>query len=154
MARVGIVDTSFARFNMGRSAREEIRQLAGGITILQRTVPGVKDLPVACKKLIEEEECEMVMALGMPGPKPIDKQCAHEASLGLIAAQLLTNTHILEVFVHEDEAKSDKELGWLADQRAREHARNLITLLLKPDLLRKRAGTGQREGFPDAGPVK
>jgi len=35
-------------------------------------VPGVKDLPVASKILIEERGCDLVMALRMPGPKAID----------------------------------------------------------------------------------
>ena len=50
----------------------------------------------------------------MPGSQPIDKQCAHEVSTGLIQAQLLTNTHIIEVFVYEDEVVTDKELARLA----------------------------------------
>jgi riboflavin synthase len=154
VARIGVVDTTFARYDMGAAAIDELRSSAPGATIVRRTVPGVKDLPVAAKKLVEEEGCEIVMALGMPGPKPIDKQCAHEASLGIIAAQLLTNTHVLEVFVHEDEAEGARELAELADDRAREHARNLAALLLKPALLARRAGTGQREGFPDAGPLR
>lgn len=72
------------------------------------------------------------MAFGMPGPTKIDKMCAHEASLGLIQAQLMTNTHILEVFVHEDEEVNPKELKLLAERRAREHAQNLIKMLFKP----------------------
>ena len=40
------------------------------------------------KILIEEENCDIVMALGMPGPMEKDKMCAHEASTGLIRAQL------------------------------------------------------------------
>ncbi|MBC7112380.1 MAG: riboflavin synthase, partial [Methanothermobacter sp.] len=124
-----------------------------GIKIIRRTVPGIKDLPVACKKLIEEEGCEMVMALGMPGPEEKDKVCAHEASTGLIQAQLMTNTHILEVFVHEDEEDDPEELKALADNRAREHAQNLIMMLFKPDRLTREAGMGLREGKPDAGPL-
>ena len=80
------------------------------------------------------------MALGMPGPKPIDKQCAHEASTGLIHTQLLCNKHIIEVFVYEDEAQNGKELASLANQRAREHARNVIDLLFHPENLTKHAG--------------
>ena len=93
------------------------------------------------------------MALGMPGPKPIDKTCAHEASAGLIMAQLMTNTHIIEVFVHEDEAKSERELAFLAERRTREHAANVVKLLYYPERLTREAGTGQREGFEDARPV-
>jgi riboflavin synthase len=90
----------------------------------------------------------------MPGSKDIDKMCAHEASQGLITAQLMTNKHIIEVFVHEHEAADDTELAWLADQRAREHAINAYDLLFKPERLAKLAGTGQRQGFKDAGPAK
>jgi len=153
MRKIGIVDTTFARYDMGSAAEDELRKLGTGFRIIHRTVPGIKDLPVAAKKLIEEENCNIVIALGMPGPKPIDKQCAHEASLGLIMAQLMTNTHIIEVFVHEDEAKDEKELAWLADRRAREHAQNAYWLLFKPENLRKLAGTGQRQGFEDVGPL-
>ncbi len=153
MKRIGIVDTTFARVDMGSFAEDELRRMGTGFKIIRRTVPGVKDLPVAAKKLIEEENCDIVIALGMPGGKPIDKQCAHEASQGLIQAQLMTNTHIIEVFVHEDEAKDEKELAWLAERRAREHAQNAYYLLFNPDKLRKMAGTGQRQGFEDVGPV-
>ena len=153
MKKMGIVDTTFARFDMGKSAIDELKANSSGIKIERHTVPGIKDLPVAAKKLLEEG-CDLVMALGMPGPMPIDKQCAHEASLGLIHAQLLTNKHIIEVFVYEDEAKNDKELKWLADRRAREHALNALKLLFKPEDLIKNAGKGLREGFEDAGPLK
>ena len=63
--------------------------------------------------------------------------------------QLMTNHHIIEVFVHEDEAKDDAELAWLAEQRTREHAENAVKLVLHPEALTKEAGTGQRQGFPD-----
>jgi riboflavin synthase len=151
--KIGIADTTFARVNMGRIAIDEIRKHASA-AIERYTVPGIKDLPVACKKLIDERHCNLVMALGMPGGMEKDKWCAHEASQGLIQVQILTNTHIIEVFVHEDEAKDAKELAWLAEQRTREHAVNAVLLLLHPKELEKLAGTGQRQGFPDAGPAR
>ena len=154
MKRIGVVDTTFARFDMASSVIDELRNNTSHQKIIQYTVPGIKDLPVACKKCIEEQECDIVIALGMPGGKPIDKQCAHEASLGLISAQLLTNTHIIEVFVHEDEASDEKDLTWLADRRAREHALNVIDLLFHKDKLKRKAGKGLRQGYADAGPVK
>mgnify|MGYP000874610244 FL=1 len=79
--------------------------------------------------------------------------CAHEASTGLIRAQLMTNTHVIEVFVHEDEAEDEKTLAFLADRRAREHALNVYDLLFRPESLTRRAGTGLRQGFADAGSV-
>jgi len=153
MKKIGICDTNFARYDMGAAAIDEIKNQVGNVKIIRRTVPGVKDLPVAAKKLVEEEDCEMVLALGMPGPEEKDKVCAHEASTGLIQAQLMTNTHILEVFVHEDEERNPKDLKILAENRAREHAQNMIKMLFKPDKLVKEAGMGKREGKPDVGPL-
>ncbi|MEM4142458.1 MAG: riboflavin synthase, partial [Thermoplasmata archaeon] len=62
--------------------------------------------------------------------------------------------HILIVFVHEDEAKDEKELAWLSDRRAREHAENAYYLLFDPEHLQKMAGKGLRQGFEDVGPLR
>jgi riboflavin synthase len=152
MPTIGIVDTTFARYNMGAAAIDELKNNISA-KIIRVTVPGIKDLPVAAKKLIDEQKCDIVMALGMPGKQPQDKICAHEASQGIMMAQLMTNTHIIEVFVHEDEAKNDKELVFLMDSRSREHAKNVVKMLTDPDKMIKDAGTGQREGFKDANPA-
>ena len=149
--KIGIADTTFARVNMGKFAIEELKKHSSA-GIERYTVPGVKDLPVACKKLFEEYRCDICMALGMPGGKEKDKMCAHEASLGLIYCQLMTNRHIIEVFVHEDEAADDRELAWLAEQRTREHAVNVIKLMRR--VLEQEAGTGQRQGFSDVGSAR
>jgi riboflavin synthase len=151
--KIGIADTTFARVNMGGIAADELRKQAS-VAIERVTVPGIKDLPVACKKLIDERKCGIVMALGMPGGKEKDRMCAHEASQGLITCQLMTTTHIIEVFVHEDEAADERELAWLAEQRTREHAQNVIKMVFHPEQLTREAGTGQRQGFPDAGPAR
>jgi riboflavin synthase len=154
MRVVGIADTTFARFDMGGAAIDELKSLGTGFKLVRYTVPGIKDLPVACKKLFEEQGCDLVMALGMPGGKEIDRMCAHEASTGLIACQLMVGKHIIEVFVHEDEAQDAKTLAWLAERRAREHARNAFLLLFRPAELAKDAGKGLRQGYEDAGPAR
>lgn len=136
--RIGICDTTFARFDMGAAAIDELKNNATDLTIIRQTVPGVKDLPVTAKILIEEENCDIVMALGMPGPMEKDKVCAHEASTGLINAQLMTNKHILEVFVHEDEEDNPEDLKVLAENRAREHAKNLIKMMYHPKAMKKK----------------
>ncbi|MDD1759702.1 MAG: riboflavin synthase [Methanothrix sp.] len=151
--KVGIADTTFARYDMARAAIGAIKKEAS-LEIVRYTVPGIKDLPVAAKKLLEEEKCDIVMALGMPGAAEMDKMCAHEASSGLIMAQLMTNKHIIEVFVHEDEAADEKTLAWLAERRSVEHAQNVIRLLFYPEKLTRLAGTGQRQGYEDAGPIE
>ncbi len=151
--KVGIADTTFARYDMARIAIRELREGAS-VQIARYTVPGVKDLPVAAKRLIEQDDCDIVMALGMPGAAEKDRMCAHEASLGLIMAQLMTNKHVIEVFVHEDEAADERTLAWLAEKRTAEHAGNVLDLLYRPERLTQRAGTGQRQGFEDAGPIE
>jgi len=153
MKRIGVADTTFARVDMGTFAIDELKKTGTGFRVERYTVPGVKDLPVAAKKLFDERECDIVIALGMPGAKDIDKVCAHEASTGLIHVQLLANKHVIEVFVHEDEAKDAKELAWLAERRSREHAVNAYDLLFRPEKLSKNAGKGLRQGFEDAGPI-
>jgi riboflavin synthase len=153
MKRIGIADTTFARCDMALAAIRALKAEAS-VEIIRYTVPGIKDLPVACKKLLEERGCEIVMALGMPGGAEKDRMCAHEASSGLIAAQLMTNKHIVEVFVHEDEASDERTLAWLAERRTAEHAQNVIRLLFYPEKLTRLAGTGQRQGYEDAGPIE
>lgn len=152
--KVGIADTTFARVNMGAMAIDEMEQTMSQIKIIRYTVPGIKDLPIASKKLFEEHECEIVMAIGMPGPEIIDKTCAHEASTGLINVQLMTGKHIIECFVHEDEAETPDELYKICENRAREHAQNVIKLLFDREWLIKHAGKGLRQGLPDVGPIK
>ncbi|MDG6218789.1 MAG: riboflavin synthase [Candidatus Thermoplasmatota archaeon] len=154
MKRIGIADTTFARMDMGAIAINEIQSTRDLVKIERYTVPGIKDLPVVCKKLFDEQNCDIAMALGMPGKESIDKQCAHEASTGLIQVQLLTNKHVIEVFVHEDEASTDAQLMWLTERRVREHAQNALRLVFHPDWLKKKAGMGLRQGYSDAGPLR
>ncbi len=45
--KIGICDTTFARYDMASAAVDEIKQHIGNLKIIRRTVPGVKDLPVA-----------------------------------------------------------------------------------------------------------
>jgi riboflavin synthase len=154
--RVGVVDTMFARYDMGASARAELESCSGfgeTFTVISRTVPGFKDLAVAAMNMIQQDGCAIVVALGMPGSAPIDKQCAHEASQGIMQAQLMTATPILEVFVHEDESDDPEILAKVFDERSRKHARNAYWMLFDPDQLRRRAGQGVRQGFGDAGPL-
>ena len=151
--RIGLADTTFSRVDMAKFAMETIKRNSKH-EIVRYTVPGFKDLGVACKKLIEEDKCDIAMAFGMAGPMPIDKQCAHEASFGIQMAQLMTNKHILEVFVHMDEAKNDKELYEIAKNRATKHAFNALELLKGKSALSKSAGMGKRQGKEDEGPVK
>ncbi len=151
---IGIVDTLFARGDMGGLAEQTLRKEAPEALLHRVTVPGVKDLPVACKRLLEKRGCNLVLALGMPGRMPIDKQCAHEASLGLQQVQLMTNKHVLEVFVHEDEGKDDQDLAEVMRNRTVKHAVNAVKMLVDPDWLHQRAGTGQRQGRENAKTLK
>lgn len=154
MKKVGIADTMFARADMGKLAERVIKESTFPVKVERYTVPGIKDLPVACKKLLEERECDVVIALGMPGKLEIDKQCAHKASQGIQQVQLLTNKHVIEVFVHEDEGKNDKELAEIMRNRTVKHAENALRLLFRPEELKKKAGTGERQGKENAKALK
>ena len=68
-------------------------------------------------------------------------------------AQLLTNTHVLEVFVHENEEEDPEKLAQVCVNRARDHARNAYWMLYEPEQLSRRAGQGIRQGYDDAGPL-
>jgi riboflavin synthase len=111
-------------------------------------------LAVAAKRMIEKDGASIVVVLGMPGKEPIDKQCAHEASQGIMQAQLMTSTPILEVFVHEDESDDPMVLASVFLNRSRSHARNAYWMLFEPEQLAKRAGQGVRQGFTNAGPLE
>ncbi len=156
MDRIGVVDTMFARYDMGAEAADELKQCPGYgsvFEVVRRTVPGFKDLAVECKQIIESEGCRIVVALGMPGRADIDQVCAHEASQGIMQAQLLTSTHILEVFVHEAEEEDPERLAAVCVDRTRKHARNAYWMLYEPEQLTRRSGQGIRQGYEDAGPI-
>jgi riboflavin synthase len=148
--KIGVIDTCFARVDMFKHVKKAVSDSGESVELIRYTVPGIKDLPVACKKLLQY--CDIVIALGMPGPKEIDKQCAHEASLGLIHAQLMSEKHILEVFVHLDEG-TEKEILEVCKNRSYKHTLNAIALLKGPHALQEYAGKGIRQGFKDEGPI-
>jgi riboflavin synthase len=162
MKWIGVVDTMFARVDMGAIALAALREkpdLGARFDVARRTVPGFKDLAVAAKRMIQLDGCEIVLALGMPGAAELDRACAHEASLGVMLAQVLTGVPILEVFVHETEATGDDgrldgpRLLAICEDRCAEHARNAHDMLFDPASLVARAGQGVRQGGPDAGPI-
>jgi riboflavin synthase len=159
MARriIGIVDTTFARVDMGAVAIAEIdrisRERGWDAPIVRATVPGFKDLAVEAVRLFDNHNCEICLVMGWVGGMPIDTQCAHEASLAIGAAQLITRRHILEVFVHESESQVLSELHTIAVERASKHALNALDMVFRPESLVERAGTGLRQGGPSVGPI-
>ncbi|MFQ5815267.1 MAG: 6,7-dimethyl-8-ribityllumazine synthase, partial [Candidatus Hydrothermarchaeaceae archaeon] len=54
MKKIAIVDTTFARYDMAKSAIDELKSNETRIKITRRTVPGIKDLAVSCKQLLDE----------------------------------------------------------------------------------------------------
>ena len=171
--RIGIVDTTFSRVNMGQVALDTLRKHAKDADLRRVTVPGVKDLPAAARRFLDEG-CDLVIACGMVGPEEVDKVCGHEASLGLMWLRAHWGRPILEVFIHMDEpfardalgkvvkrpetreevAAYEKELRHLSVERTREHALNAYWMLYEPQKLVEMAGTGQRQGYEDAGPIQ
>ena len=154
MRRIGVADTTFARVDMGRYAVRALEGAGTGFRLVRRTVPGIKDLPVACRRLFHEDGGDLCLALGMPGKAEYDRTCAHEASLGLLFAGVLEAKPVVECFVFEGEAADGPALEALARRRAEEHALNAYALLFRPESLHRAAGAGLRQGFADAGPVR
>jgi len=158
MAWIGVVDTMFARMDMGGIVMETLEGKADygrRFDLVRRTVPGMKNLAVEAQRLIQSHGCGIVIVLGMPGPEAIDRLCAHEACLGVMAAQLATSTHILDVLVHEDEADGDDQrLAAICRDRCAKHALNAYDMLFAPERLTARAGQGVRQGAPDKGPLE
>lgn len=148
-----VVDTTFAVARMGVRAIDQLhRHGVPDERIRFLTVPGFKDLGIAARRLLEEG-AHIALCCGMAGPEPIDKQCAQDASLGIQLAMQATGKPALEAIVHMDETDDPQELVAVVDNRVREHATNAYWMMEDPAQLTKRAGTGQRQGFEDAGPL-
>jgi len=152
--RIGVADTTFARVDLARYALRALAGAGTGFRVVRRTVPGIKDLPVACRQLFSQDGVDLCLALGMPGRAAYDATCAHEASLGLIFTGVLEGKPIVECFVFEGEASGPTELEELGRRRAEEHALNAYALLFRPHELARHAGEGLRQGFADAGPAR
>jgi riboflavin synthase len=151
---VGVIDTTFARVDMGSEALAVLKEELPSYRILRWTVPGIKDLPGAAKRMIDSG-CEAVITLGWVGRREADKLSYLAMSIGLMMVSILTGRLIIDVTVHEDEAEDPRELKRIAIERARAHARNLALLLTKgPEYLSKWAGMGLRQGYPHAGPIE
>tara|TARA_Y100000310_G_scaffold218423_1_gene219702 strand:+ start:168 stop:617 length:450 start_codon:yes stop_codon:yes gene_type:complete len=146
--RIGIADTTFSRVNMAQAAIEAIADKA---EIERYTVPGFKDLPVACKILFEKYNCDIILALGWTGKEDIDEVCAHEANQGLFRVELDAGKHILKVFFHEKETSNLQEQKEVALDRAKKHALNALKLLEGKEALTPNAGSGLRQGYNNEG---
>ncbi len=156
--KIGIADTMFARVNMAEAALKAVEQEKKSkgleIQVERYTVPGFKDLPVACKRLFEDFNCDAVVALGWCGAEKIDEQCAHEANLGLMSVQIEAKKHILTAFFHEtetNELEKQKKIAW---NRAFDHALNAIALVKGKEELSQNAGQGVRQGYENAGEIE
>ncbi len=139
---------------MARYVIEVLERELPGYTIVRHTVPGIKDIPAAARR-IADMGCEGIITLGWVGPSQVDKYSYLASSIGLIMLGVMTGKIIIDVTVHEDEAEKPEELKRIAIHRARAHAENLVALL-KGGLqaLTPKAGMGVRQGYPDVGPIK
>lgn len=153
MKCVGIVDTTFARVDMARYVLEILERELPGYRLVRHTVPGIKDVPAAARRLLDMG-CEAVITLGWVGAGLVDKYSYLASSIGLVMLGVTTGKIIIDVTVHEDEAEKPEELKRIAIERAKAHAENLVALI-KGGLqaLTPKAGMGVRQGYPDVGPI-
>jgi riboflavin synthase len=138
MGKIGIVDTAFSRIDLGKLAWDEIKRYPD-VASERRTVPGIKDLAVECKKLLDDG-CDLVIALGITGGEPTDLICAHEAGLGIQQVKLMAGKHVIEVFVYENEAWNSLDLVEICACRIRKQVRNAVLLVSDPSALMHDAG--------------
>jgi riboflavin synthase len=151
--KYGVADTTFSRVDMGAIAIKVIKREDPDAEIIRYTVPGIKDLPVAARRLIDSG-CDGVITLGWVGKTMLDKYSYLAASIGLIIVQVLTSKHVIDVTVHEDEADDEEKLKEIAIDRASKHARNLVLLVKEgKNALSPYAGKGLRQGYKDAGSI-
>src|SRR2546421_3372309 len=99
LKRIGIVDTSFSRYDMASAAIDELRKQGGGFLVERYTVPGIKDL-AAGARILFHRGCDLGMALGMVGRQPLGKDFALAADFGLPVVPADPGRHILGVMVH------------------------------------------------------
>lgn len=151
--KLGIVDTMFSRADMGGMAIDELKKNYPDAETVRRTVPGIKDIPVECRRIFDEGDCDICLALGMVGGAPVDEVCAHEASTALQKVKLDKGKHIIEAFIHENEAWTEKELHSIINNRVRKHVHNAVIIVSKPGELIRNAGKGMRQGKEDEGPL-
>ncbi|BDC19210.1 riboflavin synthase [Acidianus sp. HS-5] len=151
--KYGVADTTFSRVDMGSIAIKIIKKEDPEAKITRYTVPGIKDLPVAARRLIDNG-CDGVITLGWVGKTMLDKYSYLATSIGLIMVQVLTSKHVIDVTIHEDEADNEDKLKEIAIDRASKHARNLVLLVKEGNnALTPFAGKGLRQGYKDAGPI-
>jgi len=84
MDRIGVVDTMFARYDMGTEALDELADCPGHgerFEVVRRTVRASRTwrLPPRCSS---RNTTAASSSPRMPGKAPVDKVCAHEASQG------------------------------------------------------------------------
>ncbi|MFP3264429.1 MAG: riboflavin synthase [Acidilobus sp.] len=150
---VGVIDTTFSRVDMGSVAEEVLREELPDYRVVRYTVPGIKDLPGAARRLIDMG-CDGVITLGWVGATQVDKYSYIAMSVGLIMLSVLTGKVVVDVTVHEDETEDPRELREIAVNRARAHAENLVKLLTGGlEALRPLAGQGVRQGRSSVGPL-
>jgi len=151
MGCIGVVDTTFARVDMGGVAVEELKSLMPNAVVKRVTVPGIKNTVWGALKLIKEG-CDAVIVLGWVGPTPVDKYSYLATSIGLMQLQIATGVLVLDVTVHEEESGGDeRKLKEIAVDRTRKHVWNLVQMLTGG--LERYAGKGLRQGYPHAGEI-
>jgi riboflavin synthase len=152
--RIGVIDTTFSNIDTASIAIKEIKRLANQVTIRRYTVPGLRDIPLACKILIEREKCGIVLATGMVSRKGAEKQVENQAVQGIMLVQLQTGRHVITAFFDEHETRDKTKLYKIVVDRVRKHAQNSLKLLAVPESLTDYAGLGLRQGGKDVGQIR
>lgn len=110
------------------SARDTLKQ-AGVENVEVVTVPGSFEIPLACKKVIEEKKVDGIIALGVivQGETHHAEEVARGCTDGLMQTQVETGAPIAHGILYVDSVEQAKERV----DRGKEAAKTLIQLLQK-----------------------
>src|SRR5207244_13599345 len=81
LKRIGIVDTSFSRYDMASAALDELRRQGGGFVVERYTVPGIKDLEAGAR-IPFDRSWDLVLAHGSAGRQPVATDYAAAGDFG------------------------------------------------------------------------
>lgn len=150
--KVGVADTTCAQYDMGGLAVETLREHSD-VAIERYTVPGHDELPLACQRLAEEYDCDVVLAFAMKSNTSRNVDPVPASGRDFVNVALKTNTHVLKVFADAVETKSRERMIEILEDRVRGRTMSALELLEDKEALTPKAGQGIRHGIEDEGPM-
>lgn len=146
---LGVVDTVNSRYDAGAHA-ERILGDERGVTVRRETVPDCSNLPLGCKRLVEDAGCDLVLALSVLENRRLPKTALRATYDKLLDVETETDTPILKVFAYEDEMRSADDVLELVENRIASYCADALAVVDESTDLTDAAGRG---GWPGDDPT-